>query len=536
MKRNKIAERAIALSMLILPMVSCSEDTMDKINSDKNHPLEVSSKFILTDAMTAAALYSVAGDFSLYASIYMEHEVGIDNQTYNAEVRSGEPNLSATYNDMWNSLYYNMRGIKTAIAQCSEGGVEEGNDVTKGIAKVLYAHNLAMLTDLFGDAPFIEAAEYNEDGTPKFMQPNIDKQEDIYKAVMQNLDEALILLEGDDAAAVGDMGKQDLLYFNQTKGNIDQEKILWTKAIYAMKARYTMRLLSKSTDRTTTLNEILEYVSKSFTSADEELKYSVYQGDANGAYNPLFAFMYSRMGLGASQSLINKMAARKDPRLAQSFATDWDPQYGTPTKQVTDPATIKAAPNGKPVQGTMNYDTSIADWAVTAPTQIISYHEILFLKAEALCRLNRKQDAAKTLEEAITAGFSNLETTLNSTIYGWRITGKVNLSADVASTYFTESVKPLFDANPLKEVMVQKYLAFYGASGESNEAFSDYRRLIGMGEKDLIELSNPNNASKFPLRYGYGASDVQANMNLKNAFGDGQYVYSEPVWWAGGTR
>ena len=34
----------------------------------------------------------------------------------------------------------------------------------------------------------------------------------------------------------------------------------------------------------------------------------------------------------------------------------------------------------------------------------------------------------------------------------------------------------------------------------------------------------------------YGNSDVVSNPEVKAAYGDGQYVYSEPVWWAGGTR
>lgn len=105
----------------------------------------------------------------------------------------------------------------------------------------------------------------------------------------------------------------------------------------------------------------------------------------------------------------------------------------------------------------------------------------------------------------------------------------------MANDYFDNSVKALFDANPLKETMIQKYLAFFGASGESLEAYNDYRRLKAMGES-FIELSNPNNKSKFPLRYTYGSSDVLSNQNVKEAFGDGQYVYSENVWWAGGSR
>ena len=40
----------------------------------------------------------------------------------------------------------------------------------------------------------------------------------------------------------------------------------------------------------------------------------------------------------------------------------------------------------------------------------------------------------------------------------------------------------------------------------------------------------------FPLRMAYGAEDVNTNVNVREAYGDGTYVYSENVWWAGGTR
>ena len=113
--------------------------------------------------------------------------------------------------------------------------------------------------------------------------------------------------------------------------------------------------------------------------------------------------------------------------------------------------------------------------------------------------------------------------------------GKVDLSEEVAKSYFEDTEKPLFDADPLKETMVQKYLAFFGASGESVEAYNDYRRLKAAGE-NFIELQNPLNTTKFPQRFGYGADDVLANPAIKAVFGDGQYVYTQPVWWAGGSK
>src|SRR5690606_18716311 len=117
--------------------------------------------------------------------------------------------------------------------------------------------------------------------------------------------------------------------------------------------------------------------------------------------------------------------------------------------------------------------------------------------------------------------------------------GKVNigLSAAIADTYFTDKVESKLNTknNALKENMVQKYLAFY--EEEAVEAYNDYRRLMAKGEKDFIILDNPfNSSNKFPLRFTYGAGDVTTNKNVRDAYGDGNYVYTENVWWAGGTR
>ena len=53
-----------------------------------------------------------------------------------------------------------------------------------------------------------------------------------------------------------------------------------------------------------------------------------------------------------------------------------------------------------------------------------------------------------------------------------------------------------------------------------------------MGE-DLIPLAN---TKPFPLRFTYGNSDVVSNKNVAAAYGNGDYVKTDPVWWAGGTR
>lgn len=534
MKKYKSIGKLLTVSFLTaFTISSCTEDAMDKINGNPNNPKDAPAKFLVTDLGVNTAFSTVGGDFSLYSSIYMEHEVGIGNQMFRAEQRNGEPSTATTYNNTWGSTYSNIKNAKIAIKKCEEDALDKGNVVTEAIAKIFLAYNAAVATDVFGDTPFLESGILNPDGTPAFMQPKIDTQQFIYGEIMKNLDEAIILLDegnAEDTGLSGAIDSRDLIYGNDP----DNQAALWLKTAYALKARYTMRLLNRSSDKAKDLQDILTYVSKSFESAEEECKLTIYNGDSQ--VNPLWGFSYSRNSLAASESLINKFAERNDPRTIQAFLEP-DPSgnivYGSGGKQATDIPKIKAAPNGTALEMQNTYGMSMVSWGITTPTQLISYHEVKFLEAEALCRLGGRLEAAeKALQEAVIAGLANSKSTIADAAQNW-VKGKVDFG-DV-ETYFKDNVKPLFDANPLKETMIQKYLAFFGASGESLEAYNDYRRMKGAGET-FIELKNPLNSNKFPLRFGYGADDVLANPAIKAAFGDGQYVYTEAVWWAGGTR
>lgn len=81
---------------------------------------------------------------------------------------------------------------------------------------------------------------------------------------------------------------------------------------------------------------------------------------------------------------------------------------------------------------------SMASWAMTAPTQLISYHEVKFLEAEALCRLGGRTDDAKAaLKDAVVAAFSNLENTVADAARNW-LGGKADfLGNAVAEAYLT---------------------------------------------------------------------------------------------------
>ena len=474
----------ISTLILTLSFWSCSESIMDEINKNVNDPTDMVTRLIITDAMTATA-FSVAGnDFNFYASVYMEHNAGTWNQFYNADIRSAEPTSSTTYNNSWVAVYANLYSLDKIITKCSEGGSEEGNYHTLGIAQILSAYNLAVVTDMMGDVPWSEALKPGEIFTPA-----LDRQEDIYSEIFKFLDDAIANLEKE--TVFPSLGPQDLIY----RGDTD----LWIKFAYGLKARYTMRL----SFRIPAYADVIAFADQSFTSGAEQAQFN-YNGATS--LSPFYVMFQDRDYYGASQSLHDKLTARNDPR---------DDIFFTPYPNTG--SEIIFAPNGTANQVQGYYSISAIS-TVTAPTYLLSYHEIEFLKAEAYARLNNLPAAGEALENAITAAFRKVN---------------IGLTADDASTYFDDEVAGRFNADPLSEIMNQKYIAFF--EEEAVEAYNDYRRLKAMGN-NVITLANPNNAGRFPLRYSYGSEDVTTNTNVRTAYGDGTYVYSENVWWAGGTR
>jgi hypothetical protein len=510
----------LGIAFLCGTALSCSDRILDEINEDNSHPKITDARSIIADVITSTASSNVGGDLNTYLSTYVEHETGIHNQLWRAETRMGEPTIATTFNNNWVRIYQTLKDARIALSFSSKGGKEEGNDVTKGIVEVLAAYNSALLTDFFGDVPWTEAALIDENGLPLHMTPKIDKQEDIYKGIFALLDTAITDLQGTDNYQ--SINSYDLLYGG--------DKNKWLKFAYGLKARYTMRLLNKAANRTAELDKVLDYISKSFKSADEQATFAIY--DANNL-NPLFDFQWSRDALAASQSLAEKLIARHDPRIRRVFiGANW-----TQVKDQHD-ANYFPAPNGEPEQAQYVYNTSTFVFSQTAPTLLLSYHELLFLKAEALARKN-DATAKSVLKDAVIAGIANTEVNVAAAFiapaplgYGKLVETTDAIDATEAADYFDTEVAPLFDAEPVKEVMVQKYLSFFGASGESPEAYNDIRRLKALNE-DFIKLAN---TGKFPLRCPYGADDVTTNPAVQAAYGNGQYVYTENVWWAGGSR
>lgn len=503
-------------------MVGCSEDAMDSVNKNTNDPLTADAKFMVADLATATAVSVAGGDFNTYAAVAIEHEGGVFNQLYNAETRAGEWTASSTFNNAWNATYANLNSALKVVEKTEDDaeGSDAGNAGIRGIAKVYVVYNTAILTDLFGDIPYTEAFKGSD-----LMTPKIDKQEDIYKSIMETLDEAIADLKSTSDAG---LGRYDFIYDGKTAN--------WLKFAYGLKARLLLHTIFRASDKNAVYQQIVECCNNSFESPDEQAAYNTY--DANN-WNPTFDLQYSRDYFGVSQSMCNKLITRNDPRINRILFLPYD-MHITPESEDFLPV-----PNGTPEQMQWVYTYDCYSLAQTASTYLLSYHEVQFIKAEALARLGQEDAAKECVKKALVAAFANTEASLTSALDNAGNTGywfnedegdtNTPLTEADAEAYYNNIIASLTGTDLLKEIMVQKYIAFYGANGESTEAYNDIRRLKALGE-DFIVLENPKNATRFPLRYGYGNSDTTANPNVKEAFGTGQYVYTEPVWWAGGSR
>jgi len=478
----------IILAVVVILLPSCSEEIMDEINFNPNNPTDVSSRLTLTDNMLELGVTGVGGSMMFYASVYIEHTVGDHAQHLSAEIRSNEPTSATTYNNDWNTIYYSLWSLRKVIERCSEGGKEDGAWHNLGRAQLLSAYYLAILADGWGDTPWEEALDPST-----YMQPQLSSQELIYTDVFKFIDDAIVNFQKED---LSNMGSQDVFY----GGDVDQ----WLKLAHALKARYLLRLSHKSPK----YNDVIAAAGNSFTGIEDQCLLT-FDGSSSQT-SAWYRMLQDRNSHGASQSLHEKLLSRSDPR---------DDIYFVPNPE--GDGSLVFAENGANVDIQTLYGISGLS-VPDAPTYIFSYHELEFIKAEAYVRLGGAANLAlaKTaLKNAISAAFQK---------------PNVGLTAAEADAYFTDNVEVLFDADPLSEVMNQKYLAFY--EEEALEAYSDIRRLQAMGD-NVIELKNPlNQTIGFPLRFTYGSADVTTNPNVATAYGDGSYVYTEKVWWAGGTR
>ena len=226
--------------------------------------------------------------------------------------------------------------------------------------------------------------------------------------------------------------------------------------------------------------------------------------------NPWSAYVFSRQYTAPSKTVADLMKATNDPRLdyyLNALGESYTPGDETIAKTVDDARVMQYQPT----------------WYLfgSQPVHIMSKAELYFIQAEVQLRSNI--DATSAYQKAVEASVTEI-----LTWFGDEAT--VPAAATTAKAYAMSLGTPT-----LQKLFEQKYVA--QALDEQVETYNDLRRLKAMGEEYVI-LTNPRNTqsgiNRYPERLPYGNSAVIGNPDVKEAYGDGSYIYSEKTWINGG--
>ncbi len=365
----KILKYSIYLSFLLV-LGGCS-GFLD-VNSD---PTRVSVDEVGVDVLLPTVIEGTSSaHFSegYYASRVTHHLDGVSSGYYEKFTMSGA----------WSTIYLkNLNNLEVLIDKAKE----EGSVYYAGVAKILKAVNLGLLTDSWEDIPYSEALQGSNNVTPKY-----DKQEAIYSAIQSILDEAITDLSSNDNFR--DLGKDDFIY----GGDVAK----WTRLAHSLKARFMVHLSNKSG---MDWNAVLNETSKGLSSNDDDFQLIYPAEIANPWYKSISKKITESIytltyGAYFVDNLNGVNFGVLDPRiLALVEKSDTTPGY----------------------HGNAGYDEEAVPYNVLptintfymkpeSPLVMMSYSELKFIEAEAAIKAGNVDLAQTAYEEAVSANMQKI--------------------------------------------------------------------------------------------------------------------------------
>lgn len=448
---------AVILSVLLISLSSCEGDWIDgEINNDPDSPSDVPMSLLLPGTQLAMG-YNLMGNNTVRTNnIWMQQFDGVSRQSYTEARYQLTP---ADVNNVWISVYSDMLSNLDILVEKSKSESSMSPNYT-GVAQVLQSTALGVTTDLFGAVPFSNAFQ----GTSGNLTPTYDEQEVVYDTIFNMLDSAVGNLASTDN--VFEVGSDDVIYSG------DMSK--WTKASYSIKARHSLQLSNQLGNEA--FRMALEAIENGFTSnADDFL---IPFEDANP--NPIWQFMDQRTDIRMASTFIDMLKSNNDPRLPFYAEEDANGEY---TGSEPGSQNESASAPGVDVAGK------------SASVKLMTYSELMFIKAESHFRLGETSDAQDAYEDAIEASML-------------RVTG------DSQSDWVAANAGPA----TLQNILMQKYIDSFG----TNQAYADWRR-TGIPSLDLAQDAV---LSQIPTRFPYAQSELDYNReNVPTV------TITDKVWW-----
>jgi hypothetical protein len=460
---NKKTTLTSFLAVMLAMVSSCTKD-FEVINTNPNNPTSASADLFLPFGIQSAVDMYVGGSLG--------QDVGNLFAQHWARIQYTDADRYVVTNDVisngWRDFYVEPLANYQRIIKIAD---ESQNPNYKAVALILRSWVFSVLTDLYGDIPYNDAIK----GIEGSLKPTYDAQKDVYTDLVTTLKTAndMIVLNNTDLAISG-----DILF----SGNM----LKWKKFANSLSLRILNRLNGK-VDVSAEINRILSDPGKYpvLASNADNAQLNYLSGAPNN--NPVNENRKTRDDHRISATIVNKLKDLKDARLAiyADAPADGGDYKGVPNGLSNSDANALGLSKTSKVG---SYFT-----AATAPGIIMTYAELLFIKAELAHKgIASGGDVAANYKEAITASFKQYNLT-------------------VSPEYLTvNALKSGVDG--YTQIMEQKWIALYG---QGLEAWTEYRRTGIPALK--APVSNANN-DVIPTRLAYPGSEESLNyVNFQEA-------------------
>lgn len=293
------------LVLIMVGFASCKDLTTLNVNPNGVDPSTVNPNLLVTTVITATAQPYLSNG-------YNGNVAGVMQYIQQSGWSSGTNNFEWTSESSWEGYYGNLRNIK----QLYDRSVAEGMEFQQGMALVLRAFNFGIITDGWGDAPYTAALNAPAGGQEDLF-PVFDKQETIYKGMIEDLKMANTLLSKPIDAYSGINQDADVIY----NGN----PLKWRKLANSLMLRYYMRVSTKLPDYAKAGIEAITSNANSypiFTANDDDATMDYIGTSNNDSWPANTTYDQSQSNFSRIQlcaGFRDVLVAFKDPRIAVWF-------------------------------------------------------------------------------------------------------------------------------------------------------------------------------------------------------------------------
>lgn len=543
------------LFLIVSLLASCTKD-FETMNKNPNNPLTVAAIDIFTNAEQSSIGGISRGGGQLGG--WMQHTyLGPWSQQwckvqYIDEDRYMPRDMSSYFQSPYTNELKNLTIVITKAAS-------ENNESLVAAAKIMRAWVFMYLTDVWGDIPYFEAL--NGFSTTGTLTPKYDTQASIYADLLVQLEEANVTLTG----ASDNFGSGDIIYGG--------DPVLWRKFANSLKLRLLNRAAGTPWSFTynmaggTTFSTTPGAVAMSDADAQiakilaDQGQYPIFESNSDNTQlsfpglpyrNPIFNTLNTRTDQGISETMVDWLKARTDPRLHI---------YGQPTpNSVTadvvlpyDSLKYVGFQNGREITSALFPAISLLGTQIAytekAPLYVLCLDEVDFIKAEYYKRIGNDASAQIAYEAGIAASMERWGLNDGSQVYP--SFGKTSITVSKTGypvVYATYLADPLVvwggtDAHKFQLICEQRWA---GEFGQGVQAYCEIRR-TGFPERifeyELKGIFAPNKGLGLPVRLQYALSETTTNTDNLAAAKASQHVEStnegmfstngtsSQIWW-----